>query len=472
MSMTRSFKFTDNVYGMFDQAAAFIDLPEGLAKQIKTCNSVVHVQFPIRYDGGYRVIHGWRAQHSHHRRPVKGGLRYDLLVNEDEVVALATLMTLKCALVNVPFGGAKGGVRIDPRAESEEVLERVTRRYAAELKYHNVIGPGIDVPAPDMGTGEREMAWIADTYQMLSSGDMDALAAVTGKPVNLGGIPGRIEATGRGVQYGLQEFFRHPAEVALCGLDGTLDGKRIVVQGLGNVGYHAAKFLEEEDGCTIVGVAERDGGLWNESGMSVQSVKSWIDERGGVRGYPEAEYVEAGTELLTAPCDILLPAALENQVTLENVDRIQARLIAEGANGPTSAAAARRLTERGIVALPDLFLNAGGVTVSYFEWSKNVAHIRFGRLDKRLEERQMSRLMSAIENLTKDQFDPSVWASVARGADEIDRVRAGLDDTMRVAFGEILEARNQLDAPDLRTAAYIVAMRKVADSYQMQGIFP
>jgi glutamate dehydrogenase (NAD(P)+) len=418
------------------------------------------------------MVYAYRAEHSHHKLPVKGGIRYDLGVKRDEVVALATLMTLKCAVVNVPFGGAKGGIRIDPRAETPEVLEQITRRYTMELYSKNFIGPGLDVPAPDMGSGEREMAWIADTFTTLAAGDVDHLACVTGKPVSQGGIAGRTEATGRGVQYGIQEFFRHSSDVADAGLDGALEGKTFVVQGLGNVGSHAARFLTQEDGCVCIGIIERDGGIWNEAGIDVDDLYAYLRENGGVRGYQPGEYVEDGNSLLTRPCDILIPAALENQITAENAPHIQARIIAEAANGPTSFEASDILTKRGITVIPDLYLNAGGVTVSYFEWSKNLAHIRFGRLDKRIEETHTSRLMRAIEKLSGKKFDEETWNDLARGADEIERVRAGLDDTMREGYQEIRETMKRYGTQDFRTAAFVLAIDKVANSYLQLGVFP
>lgn len=475
MPHTRSaenLKFTDNVGLMFDHAATFLGLPDGLAEQIKCCNALLHVRFPVKVADGYRLIDGYRAQHSHHMKPTKGGIRFSTHVNADEVVALATLMSLKCAVVNVPFGGAKGGVCIDPRVEDVDTLERVTRRFTHELLVKNFIGPGIDVPAPDMGTGEREMAWIADTYATMSHDSMSPLACVTGKPVASGGIPGRTEATGRGVQFGIREFFRHPTQVSGCGLEGGLEGKRIVVQGLGNVGYHAAKFLRDEDGCKVVGIAERDGGLYDPEGLDVERVYQHIRATGGVEGCSEGQYTTDSKSLLEADCDILIPAALENQITAANVDRVRARLVAEAANGPTTAAASAALTKRGVAILPDMYLNAGGVTVSYFEWSKNLARIRFGRLDKRLEEAQYQNILHAVEQATGAKFTPEHWNTIGRGADEIDRVRSGLDDTMRQAFGELAAAQEQYGCPDLRTAAYIVAINKIATTYLQRGIFP
>jgi glutamate dehydrogenase (NAD(P)+) len=464
--------FRNNVYRMFDHAVGYLDLPPGLVERIKSCSIVLHMKIPVRDSGRVRVFDAYRAEHSLHKKPVKGGIRYDLAVNADEVIALATLMTFKCALVNVPFGGAKGGICIDPRTESEDVLERVTRRYTAELTWRNCIGPGTDVPAPDMGSGEREMAWIADTYANLNPTEIDTLACVTGKPVGQGGIRGRTEATGRGVQYAIREFFRHPAELARCGLDGGLEGKRIVVQGLGNVGYHLAKFLEHEDGCRIVGIAERDGGLWNPDGLEVEDVHQWMMANGGVRGFPGGKFVESGRLLLCEDCDILVPAALENQIDSTNCDQIKARLIVEAANGPTTANAAEKLDARGVAILPDFYANAGGVTVSYFEWSKNLAHMRFGRMSKRIDATRRTKLIATIEELTGSAIADDLREELAYGYAEIDHVRSGLDDSMRDAFAEILEARDRFNVADLRTAAFIVALEKVAATNTVMGNWP
>lgn len=472
MSQENAKQFLASVHRAYDRAVHHLHLPAGLAARIRATSSVLHLRLPIRVDGDVRIVHAYRAHHSMHRKPVKGGIRYSAAVHEDEVVALATLMTFKCALVNVPFGGAKGGVNIAPENESEEVLEQVTRRFAAELYWKNMLGPGLDVPAPDMGTSAREMAWIADTYTTLNPGDVHGLAAVTGKPVQQGGIRGRDEATGRGVQYGLREFFRDAKDVQACGLFGDLENKRIIVQGLGNVGYHAARCLRAEDGARIIGIIERDGALWNEEGLDVEAVKAHITEHRGVRGYQDARFVEDGREVLTRPCDVLIPAALENQITMENADRIQARVIAEGANGPTTEDASQSLSARGVAVLPDLYLNAGGVTVSYFEWGKNLSRIRFGRLSRRADERQRNEMLRAVEQATGHRFDSRQRQLITRGESELDLVRSGLDDTMREALGEIREARKRLNTPDLRTSALCVAIEKVATSYRQLGIWP
>ena len=464
--------FRDDVYRMYDEAAAYLALPPGLSERVRSCSVLLHMRIPVRVAGDVRVFDAYRAQHSFHRRPVKGGIRFDLGVTADEVVALATLMTFKCALVNVPFGGAKGGVRIDPRAETADTLEHVTRRYTAELYWRNCIGPGVDVPAPDMGTGPREMAWIADTFVTLTPTSIDPLACVTGKPVSQGGIRGRNEATGRGVQYGIRELFRSAADVTACGLDGALEGKRVIVQGLGNVGYHAAKFLQVEDGCRIVGIIERDGALHSEAGLDVEAVAAHMRQTGSIRGFAGARLVEPGADVLTYPCDILIPAATEGQITTQNAPAIQARLVVEAANGPCTADAASILTARGITVLPDLYINAGGVTVSYFEWSKNLAHMRYGRLSRRIEQERFGGLMRAVETLSGKEFPPADWATVAQGSGEIDHVRSGLDDTMREAMAEIREARARHGAPDLRTAAFIVAIHKVVTSNLELGTWP
>ena len=472
-----SLRFTDNVFRMFDAATRYLDLPPGLADQIKVCNTMVHLRFPVKTGkGGYRMIDAWRAEHSHHKRPVKGGIRYDLAVNEDEVRALSALMTLKCAEVNVPFGGAKGGIRIDPRAETPEMIEAVTRRYAAELCWKRFIGPGIDVPAPDMGSGEREMAWIADQYRRMNTTDINAKACVTGKPPHAGGIQGRTEATGRGVQYALREFFRNPDDVAEAQLDGSLDGKRVIVQGLGNMGYHAAKFLSQEDGSLIIGVVERDGAIVDPGGIDIEMLASWIGNHGGVSGYPHGTHVPDGTKVLTEECDILVPAAVEGVIHLGNADDVRARLIIEAANGPITAEADEILRNRGIIVIPDLYANAGGVTVSYFEWVKNLSHIRFGRLQRRQEETRHELIVDELEKMSHDAGDawtlsPGFKERYLRGAGELELVRSGLDDTMRGAYHAMRDVwRSRDDVGDLRMAAYVVAIERVAASYRAMGL--
>ncbi len=466
MSAKNGSGFLHSVEKMIDHAIERMDLPPGLADELRVCRSVYHVRFPVKLRGEYRVFEGWRATHSEHRLPVKGGIRYAPEVDQDEVEALATLMTLKCALVDVPFGGSKGGLRIDPREYDRDEIESITRFFTIELDKKGYISPSTNVPAPDMGTGEREMAWIANTYRTLHPDDINAEDCVTGKPPQMGGIRGRVEATGRGVQNGIQEFFRHPDDVRSAGLDGGLEGKRIVVQGLGNVGVHAARFLEEEDGARIVGIIERDGAIVSEKGLSVEQVSQYLRKQGGVRGYPDAEYVADGSSVLEADCDILIPAALESQITEHNADRVRARIIAEAANGPLTYEADRILREAGRIVIPDLYLNAGGVTVSYFEWIKNLSKIRFGRMERRMVETRTEAAVAMFEEMLERPVPERLANGLRREADELNLVRSGLDDTMRQAYRQIRELwRSRDDVPDLRTAAYIVALEKVAHYY-------
>lgn len=468
--------FRQSVDLMFNRAIAVMDLGPGLAEKIRVCNSTYTVRFGVRLRGKIETFTGYRSVHSEHMEPVKGGIRYALSVNQDEVEALAALMTYKCALVEAPFGGSKGGLCIDPRAWEEHELEQITRRFAYELIKRDLINPSQNVPAPDMGTGEREMAWIVDQYARMNTTDINARACVTGKPLNSGGIAGRVEATGRGVQYALREFFRHPEDKAKAGFSGDLEGKRVVVQGLGNVGSHAARFLSEEDGCKVVAIIERDGGLSDPRGLDVAAVQAHLRATGGIKGFPGAEYTEDGRRLLELDCDILIPAAMEGVIDQNNAPRIKAPLIIEAANGPITAGADEILRARGTVIIPDLYANAGGVTVSYFEWVKNLSHIRFGRMQRRQEEARHQLLIDELERLSEDKglgwtLSPGFKEKYLRGADELELVRSGLDDTMRIAYQsmrEIWHARPEVT--DLRMAAYIVAIDRVAKSYRSKGL--
>jgi len=465
-STANSSTFLDSVNRMLDDAMGLMDLPNGIDAQIKACHSVYYVRFPVRIDGEFRIFHGWRAVHSEHRLPSKGGIRYAPEVDQSEVEALAGLMTFKCALVDVPFGGSKGGLQIDPSQYTEDQLKAITMRFAIELEKQGYLGPSVNVPAPDMGTGEREMAWMATAYRTLHPDDINADACITGKPRAMGGINGRIEATGRGVQYGLHAFFSHPEDVAAAGLEGGLAGKRVVLQGLGNVGYHAAKFLEEEDGALITAVIERDGAIINDRGISIEALSQHQRTTGGVQGFDGGTYQSDGRAVLEKECDILIPAALEGQITLENVDRIRARIIAEAANGPITYEADRLLRTRGILVIPDLYLNAGGVTVSYFEWTKNLSHMRFGRLDRRMNELRAHTTIEVVETITGGKVPPDLEKKLTQEAGELNLVRSGLDDTMRTAYEQIREVwLGRDDVHDLRTAAYIVAITKVAKYY-------
>jgi glutamate dehydrogenase (NAD(P)+) len=457
----------------YDRAARHVKLPKGLLEQIKVCNSVYYFQFPVKFGDEYRIFHAWRAEHSHHKKPLKGGIRYSRMVDQDEIMALAALMTYKCAIANVPFGGSKGGVRLRPRDYTPEQLEKITRRYTAELIQKNFIGPGVNVPAPDYGTGEREMAWIADTYDAFHPGGLDNMACVTGKPLSQGGIRGRREATGRGVVYALREVFRHPADLEALKLSGTLEGKRVAVQGFGNVGTHVARILHEEDGARLIAVGEWDGAAYNPKGIDVAALDRHRQRTGSIRGFPGARTLPRGADCLEVDCDILIPAALENQITRANMTKVRTRILAEAANGPTTPDAEEHLQKKGVLVLPDLFLNAGGVTVSYFEWGKNLTHMRYGRLEKRMDELYRTNLVHATEQLARARFPEKQRDDLLRGAGEEDLVNAGLEETMITAYNEIREIRDRhRGVEDLRTAAYISAIQKVGQAYLELGVFP
>lgn len=471
--MGKQIKFFEQVNQNFDKAAVYTKHPAGLLSQIKICNSVYHMTFPLkRDDGSIETIQAWRAEHSHHKLPVKGGIRYAANVNEDEVMALAALMTYKCAIVDVPFGGAKGGIKIAKWQYSQAELERITRRYTFELVKKNFIGPGVDVPAPDYGTGAQEMAWIADTYNAMTNNPIDAFACVTGKPIPQGGVRGRVEATGRGVYFGIREVCEFKEDMKRLGLSPGLEGKTVVVQGLGNVGYHAAKFLQE-GGAIIVGLAEYEGAIYNPKGLDVEAVVRHRKETKSILDFPGAQNLSQSSEALELECDILVPAALENQITMENVSRIKAKIIAEAANGPVTADASEVLLKSGKMIIPDMYLNAGGVTVSYFEWLKNLSHIRFGRMSQRFEENINKLLLEEVERLTGKKFPRDTFTKIAHGAGEEDLVNSGLEETMISAYHQIREIRAQHNNEiPLRTAAFINAINKIAVSYMELGIFP
>lgn len=468
-----AYSFSASVDQMADRAFKVLGFEPGVAESIKCCHSVLQVRFPVNIRGELRVFTGWRAVHSTHRLPVKGGIRYAPIVNQDEVEALAALMTYKCAIVDVPFGGSKGGLCIEPAEYDRHEMQLITRRFARELIRKGFLSPATNVPAPDVGTGEREMAWIADTYKHLEPEDINYQACVTGKPVHHGGIRGRVEATGRGVVYAMREFFRHADDIKAAGLDGGLSDKRIILQGLGNVGYHAGKLLQEEDNARIVAIIERDGVLVNDAGISVERVRQYMNEhQGSVKGYPDATFSENSPAGLELQCDILIPAALEAQITVENAERIKANLIVEAANGPITFEADEILRRRGVMILPDAYVNAGGVIVSYFEWIRNLSHIRFGRMERRYDEMRGQHLITAIESMTNQKVPDWMRSEIIRGASELDLVRSGLDDSMRAAYEEISETARQHDlARDYRTAAYVVAISKIARSYLDIGVY-
>ena len=461
--------FLSSVETNFDHVAGLLGLSDDLAEKIKIANSTYVVRFGVRLRGGLQSFTGYRTVHSEHFEPVKGGIRYAPFVDQNEVEALAALMTYKCALMEIPFGGAKGALVIDPRKWETQELEQITRRFTQELAKRDLISPSQNVPAPDMGTGEREMAWIADEYKRLNPADLNAWACVTGKPLGKGGIAGRTEATGRGVQYTLQEFFRHTGDVKKTGLSAGLGGKRVIVQGLGNVGYHAALFLSQQDGCRITHVLERDGTIVDSEGIDIAALHEHMIEIGSIESYPG--FIDSGPEMLEAEADILIPAAMEGVIDETNASRIRTPLIIEAANGPITAGGDAILRNNGVVIIPDFCANAGGVTVSYFEWIKNLTHIRFGRMQRRQQESQFERLIAGVESMTGKPFPETDRNAVLSGATEINLVRSGLEDTMRGAYDAISETWNHKDnVPDLRTAAMMIAVKRIAHSYISIGI--
>lgn len=465
------YSFFQGVERNFDKAAKYTRFDPGILEQIKACNSVYRMKYPVRIGDSVEVIEAYRVQHSHHKLPCKGGIRYSMDVNQDEVMALAALMTYKCAMVNVPFGGAKGGIKINTKNYTVEQLERITRRYASELIKKNFIGAGIDVPAPDYGTGPREMSWIADTYLALNPGDINALGCVTGKPVTQGGVRGRKEATGLGVFYGIRELCNTKDSMDPLGLSTGIEGKKVIVQGLGNVGYNAAKFFQDA-GAILVGIAEYEGGIYNAKGLDLEDVVRHRAETGSILDFPGAKSVRNSSKVLEMACDILIPAALENVINAENADRIQAKIIGEAANGPLTPEADEILNKKGVIIVPDMYLNAGGVTVSYFEWLKNLSHVRFGRLDKRFTENTNSQILQSVESLTGKKVTDTERRVILRGPGEEDLVYSGLEDTMIGAFHEIRESMALHPGTDWRTAAFIVAINKVGVAYEELGIFP
>lgn len=471
-SENQAYSFFQGVERNFDKAAKFTRFEKGILEQIKACNSILRIKFPVKIGNEIEVIEAYRVQHSHHKLPCKGGIRYSMDVNQDEVMALAALMTYKCAMVNVPFGGGKGGIKIDPKKYTPFELEKITRRYTSELAKKNFIGPGIDVPAPDYGTGAREMSWIVDTYASLYPGELNAQACVTGKPIAQGGVRGRTEATGLGVFYGIRELVNVEEEMKKVGLSTGLEGKRIIVQGLGNVGYYAAKFFQEA-GAILVGLAEYEGGIYSEKGLHLEEVVTHRKNTGSILDFPGAVNITNSAETLEQPCDILIPAALEAVIHGGNAAKIQAKIIGEAANGPLTPDADEILNKKGAIIVPDMYLNAGGVTVSYFEWLKNLSHVRYGRMEKRFSENMNAEIVKNVEALTGKRIGEAERKMLLRGPDEVDLVYSGLEDTMIGSFHEIRESmKMNQGVEDMRTAAFICSINKVGVAYEELGIFP
>jgi glutamate dehydrogenase (NAD(P)+) len=473
MSSQQPYSFFQSVEKSFDKASKFTKWENGLLEQIKACNSVYSMRFPVKMDDGrIEVIEAYRVQHSQHKSPCKGGIRFSDEVNQDEVMALASLMTYKCAIVNVPFGGGKGGIKINPKKHSVYELEKITRRYTSELVKKNFIGPGIDVPAPDYGTGEREMAWIVDTYASLKPGEIDAAGCVTGKPITQGGVRGRKEATGLGVFFGIREVCNMEDVMKKLGLALGVEGKKIVVQGLGNVGYHSAKFFREH-GSIVVAIAEYEGAIFKADGLNEEEVFQHRKATGSILNFPGATNLAKSNDALELECDILIPAALENVINGDNAGKVKAKIIGEAANGPLTPEADDILIAKNILVVPDMYLNAGGVTVSYFEWLKNLSHVRYGRMEKRFTENLNSHILDQIEGLTGKNVSDVERKFIKHGPEEVDLVHSGLEETMITATREIMEIwKNNPEIPDMRTAAYVCAINKVGTSYSELGIFP
>ena len=454
-----------------NKALKFSELSDDLANKIITCNSTYTVRFGVRLRGQIYTFEGWRSVHSEHMEPTKGGIRFDMDTHAEEVEALAALMSYKCAIINVPYGGSKGGLKIDPSQWESRELEKITRRFAQELIKRDLISPSMNVPAPDIGTSSKEMAWIADEYRKIHPADINGSACVTGKPPSKNGLVGREEATGRGVQYIVREFFRNPDLLKLVKLDNDLSTKSFILQGFGNVGYHLSKFLTEDDGVKLIGISEFNGGIYNEDGINVEHAKKYFTKHNTFENYPKATFIKDSSLLLKRKCDILIPAARENVITEKNAEDISANLIVEAANGPISYKGNQILNRKKIFVIPDILANGGGVAVSYFEWVKNLRHIRFGRLEKRRNQIQLNNLIEAIESMTGKTMPAKYKTNFHDGIEEIDLIRSGLDDMMIDGFQNVKKEFLKTDKiPDFRTAAFKAAIEKIALSYDFIGL--
>ena len=460
--------FLKSVSKMFDDAVEILGVEPGLAKQIKSCNSTHTIRFGVKLKKGIKVFTGWRSVHSEHLEPVKGGIRFSPAVNASEVEAMAALMTFKNAVIDVPFGGSKGGLKITPSKYDDEDLEKITRRFTEELVKRGLISPSLNVPAPDMGTGKKEMAWIADEYKRLNPQDINAYACVTGKPENMGGVDGRTEATGRGIFYALSSFFNSP-DIKKTSLKGKLSSQSIIIEGLGKVGYYAARALRDH-GCKVIGVIEKKTSFYNQNGLDIDQIDSWIKGSRDPKDYPNQMEIKSREELLSVGCDIFIPAAREGTITEENQKILNTKLICEGANGPLTSRADHYLNKRGILIIPDLYANAGGVAVSYFEWVRNLSHMRFGRMEKRRKEYETTSILSVIESSTGKRVSSKTKSMLNQGPTELDLVRSGLEDMMTEAYENMSIIWNENNYPTLRSTAYIYSIKKLIESYKSIGI--
>ena len=462
--------FKDNVNLHVDKSAKLLNFSDDLLEHLKSTHSLIKVNVGVVLDGKINNFTGWRAVHSEHILPTKGGLRYSDTVDQDDTEALASLMTYKCAIVNIPFGGAKGGLKINPKNYTMPQLREITKAFASKLINKGFISPALNVPAPDVGTSEREMEWILETYKTLKPDDINYRGCVTGKPLHRGGIAGRTEATGRGIEEVVREIFRHEDIVKEAGLKNELKDNEIIVQGFGNVGSNLAKHLYNRDNAKIIAIGEYDGYLYNKKGIDINALIEFFQKNKSINNPKLGEFKNKPSELLELDCDILIPAALENAITVDNVDKIKTKLIIEAANGPVSFEADQKLFEKGVMIIPDIYVNAGGVVVSYFEWVKDISHIRFGRVEKRFQEQKILDIIDLIDKKTNTKTDFDTIKKIIHGADEEDLAFSGLEDSMRNAFIEIYNAKKQIKK-SFRDSAYYVSLKKIRNFYTVEG-FP
>jgi len=462
--------FKDNVNLHVDKSAKLLNFSDDLLEHLKSTHSLIKVNVGVVLDGKINNFTGWRAVHSEHILPTKGGLRYSANVDQDDTEALASLMTYKCAIVNIPFGGAKGGLKINPKNYTMPQLREITKAFASKLINKGFISPALNVPAPDVGTSEREMEWILETYKTLKPDDINYRGCVTGKPIHRGGIAGRTEATGRGIEEVVREIFRHKDIVKEAGLKNELKDNEIIVQGFGNVGSNLAKHLYNRDNAKIIAIGEFDGYLYNKKGIDINELIEFFQKNKSINNPKLGEFKNNPSELLELDCDILIPAALENAITIDNVDKIKTKLIIEAANGPVSFEADKKLFEKGVMIIPDIYVNAGGVVVSYFEWVKDISHIRFGRVEKRFQEQKILDIIDLIDKKTNTKTDFDTIKKIIHGADEEDLAFSGLEDSMRNAFIEIYNAKKQIKK-SFRDSAYYVSLKKIRNFYTVEG-FP
>jgi len=462
--------FKDNVNLHVNKSAKLLNFSDDLLEHLKSIHSLIKVNVGVVLDGKINNFTGWRAVHSEHILPTKGGLRYSETVDQDDTEALASLMTYKCAIVNIPFGGAKGGLKISPKNYTMPQLREITKAFASKLINKGFISPALNVPAPDVGTSEREMEWILETYKTLKPDDINYRGCVTGKPLHRGGIAGRTEATGRGIEEVVREIFRHEDVVKEAGLKNELKDNEIIVQGFGNVGSNLAKHLYNRDNAKIIAIGEFDGYLYNKKGIDINALIEFYKTNKTINNPKLGKFKNNPSELLELDCDILIPAALENAITADNVDKIKTKLIIEAANGPISFEADKKLFEKGVMIIPDIYVNAGGVVVSYFEWVKDISHIRFGRVEKRFQEQKILDIIDLIDKKTNTKTDFDTIKRIVHGADEEDLAFSGLEDSMRNAFIEIYNAKKQIKK-SFRESAYYVSLKKIRNFYTLEG-FP